>query len=146
MGTVQGVYRQPPCPTNYRRPPPLLNGRTTTADSSWRGSKSASPMPTAIQYTPIASRPHIRLHPTSNDADHLSYMLSDIHQKKSVDLYIMRTPNFTNMSRLLLCTSTRSNCLDKQCGRPQRVMASSASWPTMTVQQKLKCDTITTPA
>jgi len=25
----------------------------------------------------------------------------------------MHTPNFTNMSQLLLCT--RSNCLDKQC-------------------------------
>ena len=44
----------------------------------------------------------------------------------------MRNHNFTNMSRLLLCT--RSNCLDKQCGRQQCVMASSASWPTMTVQ------------
>ena len=30
----------------------------------------------------------------------------------------MLTPNFTNMSRLLLCT--RSNCLDKQCSLPWR--------------------------
>jgi len=73
VGTVQGVYRQPPCLTNYRRPPPLLNGCAATADSSWHGSKSASPTPTAC-YTPIASRPHIKLHPTSNDADHLSYV------------------------------------------------------------------------
>ena len=48
VGTVQGIYRQPLCLTNYCCLPPLLNGCTATADSSWRGSKSASPTPAAI--------------------------------------------------------------------------------------------------
>jgi len=59
VGTVQGVYRQPPCLTNYRRPPPLLNGCAATADSSWRGSKLASPTPTAIHQSHRALSPEL---------------------------------------------------------------------------------------